>query len=348
MKLGIGLGYWGLEIHKREQRELALAGERLGYDSLWIAEGYGSDAVSVMAWLATLTERIGIGSAVMQIPARTAAMTAMSAATLDQISDGRFVLGLGPSGAQVSEGWHGVAFNPMLTRTREYVEVVRMALRRERLAYAGETIQLPLPGGPGKSLKLTIEPHQPAIPIYLAGLGVKSVALIGEIADGWIPTFFSPEHVAALTEPLREGAAKAGRDPSEIAIVPQVTMCVDEDRERARDAMRWKLALYIGGMGSRTKNVYAQLMARYGYAAEAAKVQDLYLSGCKEEAAAAIPGELIDLVSICGPEDAVAERLRAYADAGTQTLILIPSPGGNLSMVEQLEVIARIRSSVLV
>src|SRR5258707_4503099 len=196
MKLGLNVAYWGLGLSADEQLELVREAERLGYDSVWAAEAYGSDAATVLAWLAGQTERINLGSAIFQIPGRSPAMTAMTAATLDQISGGRFRLGLGPSGPQVSEGWHGVRFARQLQRTREYVEVVRKALARERLEYHGETIELPLPDGPGKALKLTIAPVQERIPIYLAAIGPNNTKLAGEIADGWIPTPFSPRHVA--------------------------------------------------------------------------------------------------------------------------------------------------------
>ena len=193
MKLGLNVAYWGLGLSAAEQLELVREAERLGYDSVWAAEAYGSDAATVLAWLAGQTETINLGSAIFQIPGRSPAMTARSAATLDQISGGRFRLGLGPSGPQVSEGWHGVRFGRQLQRTREYVEVVRQALARERVEYHGETIELPLPDGPGKALKLTIAPDQERIPVYIAAIGPKNVTLVGEIADGWLPVFFSRE-----------------------------------------------------------------------------------------------------------------------------------------------------------
>src|SRR2546421_13041601 len=203
MRLGLNIAYWGLGLSADEQLELVREAERLGYDSVWAAEAYGSDAATVLAWLAGQTETINLGSAIFQMPARSPAMAAMTAATLDQISGGRFRLGLGPSGPQVSEGWHGVRFARQLQRTREYVEVVRKALARERLEYRGETIELPLPDGPGKALKLMIAPVQERIPIYLAAIGPKNIALTGEIADGWLPIFPSPEHVAEF-RPLLE------------------------------------------------------------------------------------------------------------------------------------------------
>ncbi len=343
MKVGIGVGYWGLGVGRDEQLAIARAAEERGFDSVWVAEAYGSDAPTVIATIAAQTERIGLGSAIMQIPARSAAMTAMTAATLDQLSDGRFTLGLGASGPQVSEGWHGVRFGKQLARTRDYVSVVRMALARERVQYEGETLTLPLPDGPGKALKLTIAPAQERLPIVLAAMGPKNVALAGEIADGWLPTFFSPEHVAILREPLDEGARRAGRDPAEVAIMPQVGVCIDDDIDAARDMMRWILALYIGGMGSRKKNFYVDLVERYGYGDEAREVQELYLAGQKTQAAQHLSADLIDATCICGPADHVARRLEDYERAGVAELIVLatPTPGG--TQLDQLHRLAELR-----
>lgn len=343
MELGIGVGYWGLGVTKDDQLAIAKGAEELGYDTVWVAEAYGSDAVSVLGHMSAITERIGLGSAILQIPARSAAMTAMSAATLDQLSGGRFTLGLGASGPQVSEGWHGVRFAKQLARTRDYVAVVRMALARERVEYAGETLTLPLPDGPGRSLKLTISTHEGRrIPIVLAAMGPKNVALAGEIADGWLPTFFSPEHVAALREPLAEGARRAGRDPAEVKILPQVGVAIHDDLDEARDIMRWIMALYIGGMGSKRKNFYVELVDRYGFGDEARRVQDLYLDGRKEEAMRALPAELIDLTCLCGPADRVKARLDAYREAGVDQLIALPAPVGGTTHFEQMRRLAAI------
>src|SRR5580765_3563881 len=256
VKLGVSVGYWGFGLTAAHQLEIARTAEDLGYDSVWTAEAYGSDAATVLAWLAAGTTRIKLGSGILQIPGRSAAMTAMTAATIDQLSGGRFILGLGSSGPQVSEGWHGVRFGKQLQRTREYVAVVRMALAHQKVEFHGETIELPLPDGPGKVLKLTIKPAQARIPIYLAVLGPKNVALAGEIADGWLPVFFSPEHTATLRIPLEEGAAVAGRSLDDFMICPSVNVMVSEDIENARHAMRPILALYVGGMGSREQNFY--------------------------------------------------------------------------------------------
>ena len=324
MKLGLNVAYWGLGLTAAEQLELVREAERLGYDSVWAAEAYGSDAATVLAWLAGQTETINLGSAIFQIPARSPAMAAMTAATLDQISGGRFRLGLGPSGPQVSEGWHGVRFARQLQRTREYVEVVRKALARERLEYHGETIELPLPDGPGKALKLTIAPEQDRIPIYIAAIGPKNVTLVGEIADGWLPVFFSPEHVSEFRPLLEEGAARAGRSLDDFDISPTVNVLVSDDIDSARDAMRPVLALYVGGMGSREKNFYNRLVQRYGFEDAAREVQDLYLEGRKDEAAGALPAELIDKTTLAGPADVVRDRLAVYRDAGVGTLQISP------------------------
>src|SRR5947209_20154879 len=248
MKLGVHVGYWGLGLTSQDQIEIVQEAERLGYDSVWTAEAYGSDAATILGWIAAQTSKIKIGSAIFQMPARSAAMTAMTAATLDQLSDGRMLLGIGSSGPQVSEGWHGVRFGKQLQRTREYVNVVRMALARERVDFQGETLELPLPDGPGKALKLTIAPVQQRIPIYLAAIGPKNTALAGEIADGWIPTLFSPEHVAEFRPLLEEGAARSGRSLDGFDIAPTVNVFLTDDLAAARDAMRPFIALYVGGM----------------------------------------------------------------------------------------------------
>jgi F420-dependent oxidoreductase-like protein len=252
------------------------------------------------------------------------------------------ILGIGTSGPQVAEGWHGQRFGRQLQRTREYVEVVRMALRRERLEYHGETIELPLPDGPGKALKLTISPVQEEIPIYLAAIGPKNVALTGEIADGWLPVFLAPEHLDVLMAPLEEGAQRAGRTLDDFDIAPTVNVLISDDIEAARDAMRPILALYVGGMGSREKNFYNALVQRYGFEDAAREVQDLYLDGKKEEAAAALPAELIDTVTLCGPEDRVRDRLAVYAQAGVGTLGVSPMAFDAESRLEQLRLVAEL------
>jgi F420-dependent oxidoreductase-like protein len=323
MKLGLNVAYWGLGITPGDQLRMVEEAEAAGFDSVWAAEAYGSDAATVLAWLAAQTERIRIGSAIFQMPARSPAMTAMTAATLDELSGGRMILGIGPSGPQVAEGWHGQPFARQLRRTREYVEILRKALARERLEYSGEMYELPLPDGQGKALKLMIAPVQERIPIYIAAIGPKNTALVGEIADGWIPFLFSAEHAKELRGPLDEGAARAGRDLDDgsFEIAPTVNVCIDDDIEAARDVMRPFLALYVGGMGSKEKNFYNAMMRRYGFEEAADEVQDLYLSGKKEEAAAALPADFIDSVCLVGPADRVREGLAMYRDAGVGTLL---------------------------
>src|SRR5437868_11652107 len=342
MKLGVHVGYWGLGMGPDDQLPVVQEAERLGYDSVWTAEAYGSDAATPLAWFAGQTSKIRLGSAIFQIPGRTPALTAMTAATIDQLSGGRMILGIGSSGPQVAEGWHGQRFARQLQRTREYVEVVRMALSRERVEYHGQTIELPLPDGPGKPLKLMISPVQRRIPIYLAAIGSRNTALAGEIADGWLPIFFSPEHVSEVRAPLEEGAARSGRSLDGFDMAPTVNTYVSDDVAGARDRMRPFLALYIGGMGSREQNFYNQLVQRYGFEDTAHRVQDLYLDGKKEEAAAALPDELIDLITLCGPRDAVRDRLAAFRDAGVGTLIIGPTAWTTEEALEQLRAVAEL------
>ncbi len=342
MKLGAHLGYWGLGLSSEEQLAIVQEAERLGYDSAWAAEAYGSDAATVLAWLAGQTTRIRLGSAIFQMPARSPAMTAMTAATIDQLSGGRMILGIGSSGPQVAEGWHGQRFAKQLQRTRDYIAVVRMALARERVEFHGETLELPLPDGPGKALKLTISPVQERIPIYLAAIGPKNTALAGEIADGWLPMMFSPEHVSEVLPLLQEGAGRSGRTLADFDIAPTVSVFITDDLVAARDAMRPFIALYVGGMGSRKQNFYNQLVSRYGFEAQAKTVQDLYLEGKREEAMAALPDALIDTVTLCGPADHVRDRLAVYRDAGVGTLGISPIAFTFEERLEQLRLVAEL------
>lgn len=341
MKLGIQLGYWGLGLTSQDQLDIVLEAERLGYDSVFCAEAYGSDSVSILGWLAGQTSTIKIGSAIMQLPARSAAMTAMTAATLDNLTDGRFILGLGTSGPQVAEGWHGQRFGRQLLRTREYVAVVRKALARERLEFHGETIDLPLPDGPGKALKLTIAPVQEQIPIYLAAIGPKNTELVGEIADGILPMMFSPEHADVALSSLYTGIEKAGRSRDDVAVCPSVSFHIGEDPDGAAEGMlRGGTALYVGGMGSREKNFYNAAVTRYGFGDAAKEIQDLFLDGKKLEAMAAIPHELLDAVSLFGSREHVTERLRAHRDAGVHTLIATPTTITRDGRIAQLRELA--------
>ena len=342
MKLGVHIGYWGLGLSSQDQLEIVQEAEKLGYDSVWTAEAYGSDSATVLAWLAGQTTKIRLGSGIFQMPGRSPAMTAMTAATIDQLSGGRMILGIGSSGPQVAEGWHGQRFGKQLQRTREYVAVVRKALARERLEFHGETLELPLPDGPGKALKLTIAPVQEHIPVYLAAIGPKNTALAGEIADGWIPTLFSPEHVSELRPLLQEGADRVGRSLDGFDIAPTVNVFITDDLKAARDAMRPFIALYVGGMGSRKQNFYNNLVCRYGFESDAKVIQDLYLEGKREEAMAAIPDALIDMVSLCGPKDVVRERLAIYRDAGVGTLGITPIAFTKDDRLEQLRLVAEL------
>jgi F420-dependent oxidoreductase-like protein len=342
MRLGLHAGYWGLGVSGEDQLKLAKAADDAGYDSIWAAEAYGSDAATVMAWIAANTKKARIASGIFQMPARTPSMTAMTAATLDNISDGRLVLGLGMSGPQVVEGWHGQPFDNQLKRTREYIEIVRKALDREIVTYDGEFYTLPRPGGPGKPLKLIIKPVQKRIPIYLAAIGPKNTALAAEIADGWLPTIFAPDHIDAFKESIDEGTKKAGRSADELDIAPMVSVAIGDDAKAARDLMRPYLALYVGGMGSRKKNFYKNLVTRYGYGEQAQKVQDLYLDQKYDEAMAALPDELIDKVALCGPKEAIAERLKVYRDAGVGTLLVSPVAQSVDDRIDMLRTLAEL------
>jgi F420-dependent oxidoreductase-like protein len=340
MRLALSVGYWGMGNDADGQLAMTREAERLGYDSVWAAEAYGSDAATVLAWLAAQTSTIGLGSAVFQIPARSPAMAAMTAATLDRLSGGRFRLGLGLSGPQVAEGWHGQRYARPLQRTRDYVAVVRKALARERVAYQGDTLELPLPASDGKALKLTVAPVQRPLPIYLAAMGPRNLALAGEIADGCIGFLFDPAHAGGVHTALEEGAARAGRKLDGFDLAVHLQVRVDDDLEAARDAMRPMLALYVGGMGSRARNFYNDLMRRYGFDEAATIVQDHYLDGRPDLAATALPPELIDAVTVCGPAGRVRERLDALREAGVSTLIAGPVSHGPDDASSQLRLLA--------
>ena len=325
MRLGINLGYWGAGMDS-DNLAVAQEADRLGYSVCWAAEAYGSDAPSVLSWVAAQTERIDIGSAIFQIPARAPAMTAMTAATLDSLSGGRFRLGLGVSGPQVSEGWYGVKFDKPLARTREYVDIVRKAMSRERLSYEGEHWMLPLPGGPGKPLKLTVHPQREHIPLYIAAIGPKNLEQTGEIADGALLIFPSAEHLAETAiAPIRAGREKAGKTLEGFDVCPTLPLALGDDVGALADMFRPYTALYVGGMGSRKQNFYNKLAQRMGYEKEAAEIQDKYLSGDKDGAAAAIPQQLIDQTTLLGSVDRIADRMQAYAAAGVTTLTLAPA-----------------------
>jgi F420-dependent oxidoreductase-like protein len=316
VRIGLYLAYWPW-FSPEEQVALARQADEGGLDSVWVAEAWGQDAVSVLGHLSAVTERIGLGSGLLQIPARTPAMTAMTAATLDVLSGGRFRLGLGVSGPQVSEGWHGVSFARPLARMREYVEIVRGALAREGpLEYEGEEFRLPADGtGLGKPLKLLVRPVQQRIPIYLGAMGPKAVAQAARIADGWLPFMFTPQRAAELLAPFE------GR---EVDIAPVVMSCVDADLDRARDLARPWLAMYLGGMGAKGKNFYVETAERFGHGDSARRVQDLFMAGDRAGAAAALSAELIDSCAVCCRAGELDERLAEYERAGATTLLVMP------------------------
>ena len=328
MRLGLNFGYWA--SGPSDNVALAKEAEGLGYHSIWTAEAYGSDAVTPLTWLAAKTERIRVGTAVLQMTARAPAMTAMTAATLDLLTGGRLLLGLGVSGPQVVEGWHGVPYGKPLVRTREYVEIVRAILRREKpLDHHGEHYDIPVRGGSGlgKPLRLILHPLRAGIPIYLAAIGPKNVALAAEIADGWLPIFFSPYRMSIYREALEEGFRRAGetKDRASFDIAATATVQIGDDVTVCRNAIKPHLALYIGGMGARERNFYFNLACRYGYEEAARKIQDLFLAGKRAEASAAVPDALADEVALCGPRERIADRLAAWRDSGVTTLICATS-----------------------
>ncbi len=318
MRLGFYMGYAPPGTSPLEPIALAQEAERLGYDSAWAAEAWGTDCVSVLAWLGATTTRIKIGSAIMQIPGRTPANTAMTAATLDLLSEGRFLLGLGTSGPQVVEGWHGEPWGKPLGKTREYVEIVRTALRRELVEHHGEHYDIPFSTGTGlgKPLKLMARPLRADIPIYIAAIGPKAVAQAFEIADGWLPIFWSPGQAPKVF------ASELENRREDFDVAPTAPAILIDDLAAGRDFLKPYYALYIGGMGARGKNFYNDLFARYGYEDEARKVQDLYLGGNKRDAAAAIPDSFVDEVALVGPKERLAERLDAWRESGATSLLV--------------------------
>jgi F420-dependent oxidoreductase-like protein len=326
MRLGLNLGYSGAGMQLPVQ--LVQHAEKLGFDSVWSAEAYGSDAVSPLGYLAALTTKIKLGTAIMQMPARTPAMTAMTAMTLDQLSGGRFILGLGPSGPQVVEGWHGVPYGKPLERTREYIDVIRQILAREKpLEHHGEHYQIPNTGpgssGLGKPLKSILHGRKD-MKIFTASIGAAGIRTSGEVADGVIPVWMSPERIDLILPYVKEGIAKAGgnKHVRDFAIAPFVTCVLGDDLERCRMPVKGMLALYIGGMGARNKNFYNDYAKRLGYEAEAKRIQDLYLDGKKAEAMAAVPDALVDQIALVGPAGRIRERVAAWKGSGVTDMIL--------------------------
>ena len=332
VRLGFYMGYAPPGTNPTELVTLAQEAERFGYDSAWAAEAWGTDAVTVLAWLAATTSTIKIGSAILQMPARTPANTAMTAATLDLMSGGRFLLGLGTSGPQVVEGWHGEPWGKPLAKAREYIELVRAALRREKLEFEGEHYDVPYRGpdatGLGKPLKLMMRPLRAEIPIYMASLRRRSVELAAEIADGWLPIFFSPER-ARETFPV-----PFERDGLDIA--PAVPAVLSDDVETAREVLKPYYSLYVGGMGARGKNFYNELAREYGYEEAAQRIQDLFLDGKQRDAAAAVPDELVDELALVGPRERIAERLEAWKESGATTMLVSTRDAATLRAVAEL------------
>ncbi len=345
MKLGIIAGYSPAQMSV--PMDNILEAERLGYDSVWTAEAWGSDAVSPAAWILARTERIKVGTAIMQMPARTPAMTAMTAMTLYAMSGGRFVLGLGPSGPQVVEGWHGVAYGRPLTRTREYVSIIRKILaREERLTHEGFHYQIPFQGkgasGLGKPLKSILH-GDPALQIYTASISPKGMECAGEVADGVFPVWMNPDRFDIFEESLNTGFAKADPKPDgskktldDFAVCPFVTAIMGDDVEQCRAPVKGSMALYIGGMGAREKNFYNDYAKRLGFEEAAAKIQDLFLDGKKQEAAAAVPDELVDACALVGPKDRIRDRLQAWKQAGSKGHVSSMLIGGGQPELFQL------------
>jgi F420-dependent oxidoreductase-like protein len=326
MRLGLLAGYSGAKLSVNI--DLILEAERLGFDSVWTAEAYGSDAVAPLAFIAAKTSKIRLGTAIMQMPARSPAMTAMTAMTLDGLSGGRFILGLGPSGPQVVEGWHGVAYGKPLTRTREYVSIVRQILRREApLEHKGEHYQIPYAGagatGLGKPLKSILH-GRPELEIYTASIGPAGVACSGEVADGLIPVWMNPERFDLLEPHLEKGFAKAGGGKSlvDFDVAPFVTCVMGDDVEKCRMPVKGMLSLYIGGMGARGKNFYNDYAKRLGYEEDAIKIQDLFLDGKKGEALAAVPDKLVDEIALVGPKERIVERLEAWKASKVSSMLI--------------------------
>jgi F420-dependent oxidoreductase-like protein len=332
MRLGLNLGYWGADAARVV--EVARHAEALGFHSVWTAEAYGSDAVVPLAWVGAQTSKIGLGTAILQMPARSPAMTAMTAVTLDLLSGGRALLGLGLSGPQVAEGWHGQPYGKPLAKTREYVDIVRTIMRREApLEHHGEHYDIPYTGpgatGLGKPLKLIVHPKR-QIPIYLAAIGPKNVALAAEIADGWLPVWFSPTRMDVYAD------AFEGRDLSSFDIAPTVSVVLGDDAAACRQMVKPMLALYIGGMGARGRNFYNDLACRYGYEGAAKEIQDLYLDGKKQEAAAAVPDELVDEVALCGPKERIAELVEPWKMSPATTMVLATVQTEALDLMAEL------------
>ena len=339
MKVSMPLSYAG---GFKESAAQVVALEQAGLDTVWVAEAYGFDGVSMMGYLAAVTETVEIGAAILPIYTRTPTLLGMTAAGIDALSDGRCILGIGASGPQVIEGFHGVPYTKPITRTREIIEICRQVWARERVSYDGKAYTLPLPPeqgtGLGKSLKLITRPVRDRIPVYVAALGPKNVRMTAEVADGWLPFFYLPEKVDDVWgDDLRAGAAARADDLAPLEIVAGGLLAVGDDAAQMRDLARPMIALYVGGMGARGRNFYNDLACRYGFEAEATKIQDLYLDGKKDEAAAAVPDGLLEAATICGPEGYVRDRIAAYKAAGVTSLNVTPIASDIPALVTQLK-----------
>ena len=338
MKLSTMLMYAG---NPREAADQVTSWERAGLDTVWVAEAYGFDSPTLMGYLAARTETVEIGSAILNVYSRTPGALAQTAAGLDNVSGGRAILGLGASGPQVIEGWHGMPYDRPLARTREVVEIVRAALRRETLDYHGKVFDLPLPSdqglGLGKPLKMLTRPERPAVPIYVAALGEKNVAGTAEYADGWLPFMFAPEKAESVWgDSLRTGAAKRPDDLAPLEIVAGGMVAIGDDVKGMLDFARPMFALYIGGMGAKGKNFYNTLCRQYGYEKEAEQIQDMYLGGNKRDAEAVVPLELLEMCNLVGPESYVKERIAAFRDAGVTNLQVMPATEDPVATIRQL------------
>jgi F420-dependent oxidoreductase-like protein len=339
MKLSMPLMYSG---NPREAADSVAALERAGLDTVWVAEAYGFDSPTLMGYLAAKTERVEIGAAILNIYSRTPGALAQTAAGLDNVSGGRAILGLGASGPQVIEGWHGMPYDKPLGRTREVVEIVRKALRRERLEFQGKVFTLPLPPdqglGLGKPLKMLTRPERPAVPIYIAALGEKNVTATAEYADGWLPFLFAPEKAHDIWgDALAAGRAKRPAELGPLEVAAGGMVAVGDDVKGLLDLARPTVALYVGGMGAKGKNFYNELVTRYGFEAEAAKIQELYLGGNKRDAEALVPLELLEMCNLVGPASYVKERVAAFAEAGVTNLQITPVADDPAALVAQMK-----------
>jgi F420-dependent oxidoreductase-like protein len=343
LKLGLNTGVWASGAPSPAALEAVKEAERLGFDSIWTSEAYGCDVLTPLAWWGSQTEKVRLGTAIMQMSARRPTAAAMAAMTMDHLSGGRFILGLGVSGPQVVEGWYGEPFAKPLARTREYVSIVRDAIaRQEPVTSGGAHYPLPVDGregitGLGKPLKSTLHPLRERIPLCLGAEGPKNIALTAEIADGWLALFYSPHHDAELYRPfLDEGFARRDRPHDDFEIHASIPFVVHDDVEQAADMIRPRLALYFGGMGARSMNFHREVPVRMGYEAEARKIQELYMDGKKDEAAAAVPTRLVEQLALIGPADKIRHDLEAWRESSVTSLLIEPGPPERLRQAAEL------------